>query len=163
MSCARRAVFYFLLENMTGFVLISFLFVITELWPVGQAVKTPPSHGGNSGSIPLRAVAAKKKALISGLFFVERVYNGRFFYYNKRVGCRWTVSGLSTFVCRIKVTTSGSCMSSFRDASARSSRSGANLAKNARKHRRSSNARQEAHASPSVCLWREKRYEHFGS
>ena len=25
-------------------------------WPVGQAVKTPPSHGGNSGSIPLRAI-----------------------------------------------------------------------------------------------------------
>ncbi len=27
----------------------------TYLWLVGQAVKTPPSHGGNSGSIPLRA------------------------------------------------------------------------------------------------------------
>ena len=25
-------------------------------WPVGQAVKTPPSHGGNRGSIPLLAV-----------------------------------------------------------------------------------------------------------
>ncbi len=25
------------------------------MWPVGQAVKTPPSHGGNRGSIPLRA------------------------------------------------------------------------------------------------------------
>ena len=25
-------------------------------WLVGQAVKTPPSHGGNRGSIPLRAV-----------------------------------------------------------------------------------------------------------
>ena len=24
-------------------------------WLVGQAVKTPPSHGGNRGSIPLRA------------------------------------------------------------------------------------------------------------
>ena len=24
---------------------------------VGQAVKTPPSHGGNRGSIPLRAVS----------------------------------------------------------------------------------------------------------
>ena len=24
-------------------------------WFVGQAVKTPPSHGGNRGSIPLRA------------------------------------------------------------------------------------------------------------
>ena len=26
-------------------------------WLVGQAAKTPPSHGGNRGSIPLRAVA----------------------------------------------------------------------------------------------------------
>ncbi len=26
------------------------------LWLVGQAVKTPPSHGGIRGSIPLRAV-----------------------------------------------------------------------------------------------------------
>ena len=26
-----------------------------KAWLVGQAVKTPPSHGGNSGSIPLRA------------------------------------------------------------------------------------------------------------
>ena len=26
-------------------------------WFVGQAVKTPPSHGGNRGSIPLRTVS----------------------------------------------------------------------------------------------------------
>ena len=25
-------------------------------WSIGQAVKTPPSHGGNRGSIPLQAV-----------------------------------------------------------------------------------------------------------
>ena len=25
------------------------------LWLVGQGVKTPPSHGGNMGSIPVRA------------------------------------------------------------------------------------------------------------
>ena len=24
-----------------------------QLWPIGQAVKTPPFHGGNRGSIPL--------------------------------------------------------------------------------------------------------------
>ena len=28
----------------------------TEKWLIGQAVKTPPSHGGNRGSIPLSAV-----------------------------------------------------------------------------------------------------------
>ena len=27
------------------------------IWPIGQAVKTPPSHGGNRGSIPLRAIS----------------------------------------------------------------------------------------------------------
>ena len=26
-----------------------------QVWPVGQGVKTPPSHGGNRGSIPLLA------------------------------------------------------------------------------------------------------------
>ena len=30
---------------------ISFFY---ELWPVGQAVKTPASHAGNTGSIPVR-------------------------------------------------------------------------------------------------------------
>ena len=25
------------------------------MWPLGQAVKTPPSHGGIRGSIPLEA------------------------------------------------------------------------------------------------------------
>ncbi|EDK0002686.1 ribosome maturation factor RimM, partial [Listeria monocytogenes] len=24
------------------------------IWPVGQAVKTPPFHGGNTGSNPVR-------------------------------------------------------------------------------------------------------------
>ena len=28
-------------------------------WPVGQAVKTPPSHGGDKGSIPLRVSVRK--------------------------------------------------------------------------------------------------------
>ena len=26
--------------------------VASTIWPIGQAVKTPPSHGGNPGSIP---------------------------------------------------------------------------------------------------------------
>ena len=39
--------------------------------PVGQAVKTPPFHGGNMGSIPVR-VTMKKALLLSGrsAFFV---------------------------------------------------------------------------------------------
>ncbi len=27
-----------------------------KLWPVGQAVKTPPFHGGNTGSSPVRVI-----------------------------------------------------------------------------------------------------------
>ncbi len=30
-----------------------------QLWLVGQAVKTSPSHGENRGSIPLRAVGSE--------------------------------------------------------------------------------------------------------
>ncbi len=30
--------------------------VLVLLWPVGQVVKTPPFHGGNRGSSPLRVI-----------------------------------------------------------------------------------------------------------
>ena len=30
------------------------------LWPVGQAVKTPPFHGGNMGSIPVRVTTSSQ-------------------------------------------------------------------------------------------------------
>ena len=36
--------------------------------PVGQAVKTPPFHGGNMGSIPVR-VTKKDTTLLGGVFF----------------------------------------------------------------------------------------------
>ena len=29
-------------------------------WPVGQAVKTPPFHGGNTGSNPVRVIIHRK-------------------------------------------------------------------------------------------------------
>ena len=29
-----------------------------NIWPVGQAVKTPPFHGGNAGSIPARVTTS---------------------------------------------------------------------------------------------------------
>ncbi|CRH21154.1 hypothetical protein BN1423_140004 [Carnobacterium maltaromaticum] len=32
-------------------------------WPVGQAVKTPPFHGGITGSIPVRVIMRIKKIL----------------------------------------------------------------------------------------------------
>ena len=37
------------------------------MWPVGQAVKTPPSHGGNRGSIPLRVTIPFGKSMIAGV------------------------------------------------------------------------------------------------
>ena len=37
--------------------------------PVGQAVKTPPFHGGNMGSIPVRVT--KKEAIRKDGFFVD--------------------------------------------------------------------------------------------
>ena len=38
--------------------------------PVGQAVKTPPSHGGDRGSIPLRVTKTKKTGTQVSVFFV---------------------------------------------------------------------------------------------
>ncbi len=34
------------------------------IWLIGQAVKTPPSHGGNRGSIPLSAVRYLNRVVI---------------------------------------------------------------------------------------------------
>jgi hypothetical protein len=33
------------------------------IWPVGQAVKTPPFHGGNTGSNPVRVIKEKNHLL----------------------------------------------------------------------------------------------------
>ena len=42
-----------------------------KLWLVGQAVKTLPSHGRISGSIPLRAALGNALiAMLSGCFFM---------------------------------------------------------------------------------------------
>ena len=41
--------------------------------PVGQAVKTPPFHGGNMGSIPVRVT--KKQSTFVGCFFTYRCAN----------------------------------------------------------------------------------------
>lgn len=38
------------------FGIIVYTMTVLLIRPVGQAVKTPPSHGGNRGSIPLQAV-----------------------------------------------------------------------------------------------------------
>ena len=45
------------------------------IWPVGQAVKTPPFHGGNAGSIPAR-VTIKKLFIMKGFFcfYITHVY-----------------------------------------------------------------------------------------
>ena len=38
--------------------------ILIQVRLVGQAVKTPPSHGGIRGSIPLRAAYSKKLKLL---------------------------------------------------------------------------------------------------
>ena len=39
-----------------------------QIWPVGQAVKTPPFHGGNMGSIPVRVTNyVSRKCLFYGV------------------------------------------------------------------------------------------------
>ena len=39
--------------------------------PVGQAVKTPPFHGGNMGSIPVRVTKYQKPTERSGFFYLS--------------------------------------------------------------------------------------------
>ena len=43
---------------------------VTKIWPVGQAVKTPPFHGGNAGSIPARVTNIKKLFIMKGFFLL---------------------------------------------------------------------------------------------
>ena len=53
--------------------------VASTIWFVGQAVKTPPSHGGNRGSIPLRTTLRKNDGSCSFLVFssgIEVVITG---------------------------------------------------------------------------------------
>ena len=41
-------------------------FIFTN-WPVGQAVKTPPFHGGNTGSSPVRVIYFNSNIPFGGL------------------------------------------------------------------------------------------------
>src|SRR5699024_8458477 len=42
-------------------------------WPVGQAVKTPPFHGGNTGSSPVRVILGELAQLGEHLPYKQRV------------------------------------------------------------------------------------------
>ena len=42
-------------------------------WPGGQAAKTPPFHGGNTGSIPVRVTKNKKNRRRGACFFILHV------------------------------------------------------------------------------------------
>ena len=59
-------------------------------WPVGQAVKTPPSHGGNRGSIPLLAVKMSENTVFSDIFLFDRkgtfLSNKKYDYAHLRAG-----------------------------------------------------------------------------
>ena len=45
-----------------------------NVWSRGQAVKTPPFHGGIRGSIPLGTTKNKRKALGNECFFIAKIY-----------------------------------------------------------------------------------------
>ncbi len=45
------------------------------LWLIGQAVKTPPSHGGIRGSIPLSAAKTLADARVFCLLLYMQVYS----------------------------------------------------------------------------------------
>ena len=52
------------------------LFIAPLKWPDGQAVKTPPFHGGIPGSIPGRVTIAKKQEALNEhpvFFFVDKL------------------------------------------------------------------------------------------
>ena len=47
------------------------IFTAPFIWPVGQAVKTPPFHGGNMGSIPVRVTMTENTLeLVSRVFLL---------------------------------------------------------------------------------------------
>ena len=51
-SCLKKVLAFF-----KRFIYNKFVAESSKIWLIGQAVKTPPSHGGNRGSIPLLAVS----------------------------------------------------------------------------------------------------------
>ena len=40
---------------------------VSSIWPVGQVVKTPPFHGGNMGSNPVRVIAGRQNRIFGPL------------------------------------------------------------------------------------------------
>ena len=40
------------------------MFYVVYLWSVGQGVKTPPFHGGNTGSNPVRTILSAIAQLV---------------------------------------------------------------------------------------------------
>ena len=49
------------------------LLSVLKLWPVGQVVKTPPFHGGNMGSNPVRVTYGGLAQLGERLPYKQRV------------------------------------------------------------------------------------------
>ena len=45
--------------------------ILFHVWPVGQAVKTPPFHGGNMGSIPIRVIY--KRSYENEILFLKKI------------------------------------------------------------------------------------------
>ncbi len=50
----------FFLRNALKYGIISFVRLLVKAWLRGQAVKTSPFHGGNTGSIPVGVIFTKE-------------------------------------------------------------------------------------------------------
>ena len=46
--------------------------MLAAFWPRGQAVKTSPFHGGNTGSIPVGVIYMKQKQHVFTISFVAQ-------------------------------------------------------------------------------------------
>ena len=66
---------------------------VMMIWSVGQGVKTPPFHGGNTGSNPVRTIAALQFFSLSGIAqLVEHLIC------NQRVACSSHVAGITIMI-----------------------------------------------------------------
>ena len=67
-----------------------------DMRPVGQVVKTPPFHGGNRGSNPLRVTICAVSG--NAMFFGRLAQPGEHLPYKQRVG--GSIPSASTIVSR---------------------------------------------------------------
>ena len=76
--------------------------IIINTRPVGQAVKTPPFHGGNRGSIPLRVTKTKRQFTRVDWRFVLVLFSFHSSLFTLHWGLTNSISLFSRFSCSCK-------------------------------------------------------------